>query len=68
MKGFILDSTFKEISIIDNNNELSNITSNNLLNGSIKTYNIPLNKNMFFNISHYNNIDKINKYNLIDYI
>ena len=40
MKGFILDSTFKESSIIDNNNNISTISSHSLLNSTIKTYNM----------------------------
>ena len=68
MKGFILDSTFKESSIIDNNNNISTISSHSLLNSTIKTYNMPLNENTSSYISHHNNIDKLNVYNEIDYI
>ena len=68
MKGFILDSTFKESSIIDNNNDISTISSHSLLNNTIKTYNMPLNENISSYISHHNNIDKLNVYNVIDYI
>lgn len=68
MKGFIIDSTYKENSIIDNNNQLSTTSSHNLLNSSIKTYNIPLNENTSSFIAHHNNIDKLNIYNLIDYL
>ena len=68
MKGFILDSTFKESSIIDNNNNISTISSHSLLNNTIKTYNMPLNENTSLYISHHNNIDKLNVYNVIDYI
>ena len=68
MKGFILDSTFKESSIIDNNNDISTVSSYSLLNNTIKTYNMPLNENISSYISHHNNIDKVNVYNVIDYI
>ncbi len=68
MKGFILDSTFKESSIIDNNNDISTVSSHSLLNNTIKTYNMPLNENISSYISHHNNIDKLNVYNIIDYI
>lgn len=68
MKGFILDSTFKESSIIDNNNDISTVSSHSLLNNTIKTYNMPLNENISSYISHHNNIDKLNVYNVIDYI
>lgn len=68
MKGFILDSTFKERIIIDNNDNISTISSHNLLNNTIKTYNMPLDKNTSSYISHDNNIDKLNIYSVIDYI
>lgn len=68
MKGFILDSTFKESSIIDNNNDISTVSSHSLLNNTIKTYNMPLNENISSYISHHNNSNKFNIYNIIDYI
>jgi len=68
MKGFILDSTYKEHSIIDNNQQLSTTSSHNLLNNSLRTYNMPLNENTSSFISHHDNSDNLNMYNLIDYL
>lgn len=68
MKGFILDSTFKENIIIDNNQTLTTISCNNILNSSKKTYNLPLDQFNSSYLSHTSNISKYNTYNLIDYL
>lgn len=69
MKGYIIDSTYKENIITDNNQFLSIKSSSDISpNNSVNTYNLPLNINNSPYIKHNNKNDNLNPYNIIDYL
>lgn len=69
MKGHIIDSTYKENIITDNNQFLSITSSSDISpNNSVNSYNLPLNTNNSSYIRHHNKNDNLNPYNVIDYL
>ncbi len=68
MKGFILDSTYKEHTITDNNQNISTTSCNITLNKTINTYNFPLNQTTSSYITHHKNSNNLNQYNIVDYL
>lgn len=68
MKGHIIDSTYKENIITDNNQFLSITSSNISSNNSVSSYNLPLNTTNSSYIKHHNKNDYLNPYSLIDYL
>lgn len=68
MKGFVLDSTYKESSIIDANNQISTIPSHNLPSNPVFNHSVDLNTISSNYIAHHNKNDKFNHYNIIDYL
>lgn len=68
MKDFILDSTYKDATIVNSNDDVFITPSNNLPYNSIPHHTVDLSKTN----SNYGNIykknDKFNIYNVIDYL
>ena len=68
MKDFVLDSTYKDATIINSNDDISITSSNNLPSNFIAHHTVNL-SNVSSNYSaHHNKNDKINVYNVIDYL
>lgn len=68
MKDFVLDSTYKDATIINSNDDTFITSSNNLPSNSIAHHTVNL-SNISSNYSaHHNKNDKINVYNIIDYL
>lgn len=68
MKNYILDSTYKEAVVIDNNGCLSTISSHNIPNDSTINHNMDLEQTKLNYIAHHKRNDDLNNYSLIDYI
>lgn len=68
MQGFILDSTYKENIITDNNQNIFATSSNITLNKVSNSYNFPLNQTTSSYITHHQNSNNLNQYNIIDYL
>lgn len=68
MKGFILDSTYKESIIIDMNDTISITSSHNLPANPVSHHSTDLNQITSNYIAHHNKNDKFNTYSIIDYL
>lgn len=68
MKDFILDSTYKEVTIIDSNNDIINMPLTSVPNNNMVHHSINLNKNNLTPNSNHIKNNKFNPYNLIDYL
>lgn len=68
MKDFILDSTYKDATIINSNDDVFTIPSNNLPHNTISHHTINLSNSNSSYSSNHNKNDKFNTYNLIDYL
>lgn len=68
MKNFILDSTYKDISLINSNDDISIVSSHNLPYNAINRHSLDLNKTNTNYISHHNKNCKFNSFNIIDYL
>lgn len=68
MKGFILDSTYKEATVIDNSEIPLKISSDNIKYNSGTDYNLNINSANSSYISHTNKNNKFNNYNIVDYL
>lgn len=68
MKNYILDSTYKEAVVIDNNGDLSVTSSHYIANDSTINHNMDLQKNKLNYITHHKRNDDLSNYSLIDYI
>lgn len=68
MKGFILDSTYKEATVIDNSGIPLKISSDNIRYNSGTDYNLNINSANSSYISHANKNNKFNNYNIVDYL
>lgn len=67
MKDFVLDSTYKDATIVNSNDDIFITSSNNLPCNSINHHTIDLSKTgSNHNINHNKN-DKFNIYNIIDH-
>ena len=67
MKDFVLDSTYKDATIVNSNDDIFITSSNNLPYNSIAHHTVDLNKTSS-NCSSTNKNDKFNIYNVIDYL
>ena len=67
MKDFVLDSTYKDATIVNSNDDIYITSSNNLPCNSIAHHTVDLNKNSP-NCSATNKNDKFNIYSIIDYL
>ncbi len=68
MKDFILDSTYKDSTIINRNDDILTISLNKLPNNTIPHHSINLIASSSNSHSNLSNNNKFNTYNLIDYI
>lgn len=66
MKQFIVDSTYKDAVVVDNNEFPTIISNNNITYNSGTDFN--LNQSQYNYIGHHNKNDKFNNYNMIDYL
>jgi len=68
MRNFVLDSTYKDATFINSNDDLFITSSNNLSYNPIAHDTITLNNTTSSSISNHNKNDKFNIYNIIDYL
>lgn len=68
MKGYILNSTYKEITIINENDDYMLFPSHSFPNNPINNHNSHLNQISSNYIAHDSKNTKFNPYNLIDYL
>ena len=68
MRNFVLDSTYKDAVVINQNDEFSIAPSHILPQNPVIQCNINSDKLSNSYISHENKGDKFNKFNFIDYI
>lgn len=68
MKNFVLDSTYKDITIINSNDDISIVPSHNLSYGINNHNSLNLSKTTTNYISHHNKYCKFNSFNIIDYL
>lgn len=68
MKNYILDSTYKEAIVIDNNDCISTTSSHYIPNDSVISNNLDLNQNKLNYIAHHTKNDDLSNYSLIDYM
>jgi hypothetical protein len=68
MKDFVLDSTYKDATIVNSNDDISITSSNNLPYNPIAHHTVNLSKTSSNYIANYNKSDKFNAYNIIDYL
>ena len=68
MKNFVLDSTYKDATFINSNDDLLITSSNNLSYNPIAHHTITLNNTNSSSISNYNKNDKFNIYNIINFL
>jgi hypothetical protein len=68
MRNFVLDSTYKDATFINSNDDIFITSSNNLSYNPIAHYAITLNNTNSSSISNHNKNDKFNIYNIIDHL
>ena len=68
MKDFILDSTYKDATIVNSNGDIFTTSSNNLPCNSIAHHTVYLNDTSSNYSANHNKNDKFNIYHLIDYL
>lgn len=68
LKNYILDSTYKEAVVIDNNGCLSITSSQHIPNNSITSNHMDLEQNKLNYITHHKRNDNLSNYSFIDYI
>lgn len=68
MKNYILDSTYKEAVVIDNNGCLSTTSSHYVPNDFTINHNMDLDQSKLNYIAHHTRNDDLSNYSLIDYI
>ena len=68
MKNFVLDSTYKDATIINSNDDIFITSSNNLSYNPLAHHTAYLSKTNSNCISSHNKNDKFNIYNIIDYL
>ena len=68
LKNYILDSTYKEAVVIDNNGCLSTTSSHYVPNDFTISHNIDLDQSKLNYIAHHTRNDDLSNYSLIDYI
>jgi hypothetical protein len=68
MKDFILDSTYKDATIVNSNDDILTVSLSKLPFNSISHHSINLIKTSSNYSNNHNSNDKFNSYNLIDYL
>lgn len=68
MKDFILDSTYKDATVVNSNDDIFITSSNNLPYNPKPHHAVNLNDARFNNVSAHSKLDKFNNYNVIDYL
>jgi|GEM_PF-1759569 len=68
MKNFVLDSTYKDATFINSNDDIFITSSNNLCYNPTAHHSVTLNNTDCSYISNHNLYDKFNTYNIIDYL
>jgi len=68
MKDFVLDSTYKDATIVNSNDDIFITSSNNLPYNSIAHHTVDLSKTSSNYGANHNKNDKFNNYNTIDYL
>jgi hypothetical protein len=68
MKDFILDSTYKDATIINSNNDAITIPVSSLPANTTTHHSINLNRISSIHCTNHNRDSKFNPYNLIDYL
>ena len=68
LKNYILDSTYKEAIVIDNNDCISTTSSHYIPNDSTISHNLDLEQNKLNYIAHHTRNDDLSNYSLIDYM
>lgn len=68
MKNYILDSTYKETVVIDNNDCFFTTSSYRSPNNSTISHNMDLEQSKLNYIAHHKKNDDLSNYSLIDYI
>jgi len=68
MKDFILDSTYKDATIVNSNDDIFITSSNNLPYNSITHHTVDLSKTSSNYGTNHNKNNKFNNYNIIDYL
>ena len=68
MKDFVLDSTHKDATIVNSNDDIFITSSNNLPSNSIAHHTVNLSKSSSNYNANHNKDDKSNIYSIIDYL
>ena len=68
MKNFVLDSTYKDATIVNSNDDIFLTSSNNLSYNPTAHHTVALNNTNSNYISNHNKNDKFNIYSIIDYL
>ncbi len=68
MKDFILDSTYKDATIVNSNDDIFITSSNNLPSNCIAHHTVDLSKSSSNYNANHNKDYKSNIYNIIDYL
>lgn len=68
MKNFVLDSTYKDITIINSNDDISIVPSTNLSYDITNNNGLNLNKTKANYISHHNKYCRFNSFDIVDYL
>ena len=68
MKNFVLDSTYKDITVVNSNDDISIVASHDLSCGITNLPNLNLSKTTTNYIYNPNKNFKSNKFNVIDYL
>jgi hypothetical protein len=68
MKDFVLDSTYKDATIVNSNDDIFTIPSGNLPYNAIGHHTVNLDNSKVNHGTNHNRSNKLNTYNLIDYL
>jgi hypothetical protein len=68
MKDFVLDSTYKDATIVNSNDDIFITSSNNLPSNSIVHHTVDLSKTSSSFCANHNKNNKFNNHNIIDYL
>jgi len=68
MRNFVLDSTYKDATFVNSNDDIFITSSNNLSYNPIAHHAITLNNTNSSSISNHNKNDKFNIYHIIDHL
>ena len=68
MRNFVLDSTYKDATFINSNDDIFITPSSNLSYNPTAHHTITLNNTDCNYVSNHNKNDKFNTYNIIDYL